>query len=130
MARQPKGTLTPGELRIMKVLWIRGPSTAADVTEALMRSKVAKNTVLTMLKILERKGKITHSTEGRSFVYRPLVTEKAARRTMLDDVIGRFFSGSRSALLLHILEDEQISRDDARRIQDVLESRRGSKRGI
>lgn len=129
MARRPIATLTPGELRIMKILWARGPSTAADVTEALMRSKVAKSTVLTMLKILERKGHITHSTEARSFVYRPLVTEKAARRTMLEDVIGRFFEGSRSALLLHVLEDKQITEDDARRIRTMLASPRGSKRG-
>jgi BlaI family transcriptional regulator, penicillinase repressor len=128
MPRKHRSALTPGELRIMKVLWGRGPSTAAEVTDALLRSKVAKNTVLTMLKILERKGQITHSIAGRSFVYRPLLSQQTARRTMLNEVIGRFFDGSRSALLLHILEDKPISLDDARRIRTILASVKGTKR--
>ena len=122
MPRPRSPNLTPGELRIMKVLWSRGPSSATQIAEAIKRPVLARTTVLTLLGILERKGHIAHDVEGRSFVYRATLDERAARRRILDDVAGLFFGGSRRALLLHVLADEQISPEEAQRIREILES--------
>jgi predicted transcriptional regulator len=106
----------------MKVLWDRGPSTATQIVEVIGRPVPARTTVLTLLGILERKGHITHDEDGRTFVYRAVLDERTARRSMLDDVVGRFFGGSRRALLLHVLEEEKISEEEARRIRKILDS--------
>jgi BlaI family transcriptional regulator, penicillinase repressor len=121
MARPRSPTLTPGELRIMRILWSRGPSSAAQIVAALRRPVPARTTVLTLLGILERKGQIAHDVDGRSFVYHATVDERTARRRILDDVVSRFFGGSRRALLLHVLEEEKISEDEARRIREILD---------
>jgi predicted transcriptional regulator len=102
------------------VLWDRGPSTAAQITQAIQHPALAKTTVLTTLGILERKGQITHDIEGRTHVFRALVGEEAARRSVLDDLTKRFFGGSRRALLLHVLEAEAIGEAEARRIREIL----------
>lgn len=122
MPRPPSRILTPGELRIMQVLWSRGPSSVAHIVEAIKRPVLARTTVLTLLGILERKGHITHDVDGRSFVYRATLDERAARRRSLDEVVSRFFGGSRRALLLHVLADEKISEEEARRIREILDS--------
>jgi len=125
MPRPASPTLTPGELRIMKVLWRRGPSTAAQIAEAIKRPALARTTVLTLLGILERKGHVAHEVDGRTFVYHGRLDEQAARRNILDEVVGRFFGGSSRALLLHVLEEEKIGEEEARRIREILDSAGG-----
>jgi len=120
MPRPSAKTLTPGELRIMRVLWSRGPSTASQVAGSIKGPVLAKNTVLTTLGILERKGQITHEAEGRAFLYRATVDEQAARKSVLDDLVARFFGGSRRALLMHVIEDEVIGEDEVSRIREIL----------
>ena len=69
MARKTSPTLTEAELRLMNVLWTRGPSTVGDVVEALPAEvDLAYSTVLTTLRILEEKGYLRHAKEGRAFV--------------------------------------------------------------
>ena len=57
MARTKSATLTEAELRIMKVLWDRGPATVHEVMQALTpESPLAYNSVLPIIRILEKKG--------------------------------------------------------------------------
>jgi BlaI family transcriptional regulator, penicillinase repressor len=118
LARPAASTLTPGELRLMQILWSDGPSSASQVAAAL--PKLSKNAVFTTLSILERKGQITHEVVGRTFIYRALTDERSARKRVLDDIAARFFGGSKGALLLQLIEDEAISEADAARIEDAL----------
>jgi BlaI family transcriptional regulator, penicillinase repressor len=82
MARRRSTVFTDGELRIMRVLWERGPATVAEVVDAIVGPrKPAYNTVLTMLGILEEKGYVRHEKAGRAFAYVPLVDRAEARQT-------------------------------------------------
>jgi predicted transcriptional regulator len=66
MARKPSPTLTDAELRPMEILWKRGPSTVADVVNALPKKLgLSYSTVLTTLRILEQKGYVKHTKEGQ-----------------------------------------------------------------
>lgn len=118
MARPAASTLTPGELRLMQILWSNGPSSASQVAAAL--PKLSKNAVFTTLSILERKGKIAHQVVGRTFIYHSLVDERTARRTVIDDIVARFFGGSKGALVLQLLEDVPVAKSDAARIEEAL----------
>ena len=64
MARRRSSTLTEAELRLMEVLWQRGESTVAEVTAALPPPPLAYNSVLTTMRILERKGYVAHEEAG------------------------------------------------------------------
>lgn len=118
MARPAASTLTPGEVRLMKVLWRDGPSSASQVAAAL--PKLSKNAVFTTLSILERKGHIAHQVVGRTFIYHSLVDERTARKRVIEDVVARFFGGSKGALVLQLLEDDPITTSDAARIEEAL----------
>ena len=123
MARKRSPNLTEAELRLMDVLWERGSSTVADVAEALPKELgLAYNTVLTTMRILEEKGYLTHSKseEGRAFVYRPLVGRQEAGRNAVRYLVSRFFRNSPELLVLNLLEDEELSEPELRRIRQLL----------
>lgn len=106
----------------MRVLWDRSRATVGDVVDGIAGArKPAYNTVLTMLRILERKGYVTHEKAGRAFVYAPVIDERQARRSALSHVLNRFFDGSPELLVLNLLEHEHLDAEELRRVQDLID---------
>jgi BlaI family penicillinase repressor len=111
---------TDRELDIMAVLWEHGPSTVAEVRSRL-GDAVSHNTVATMLTILEGKGRVAHTEEGRAFRYHPLVDRAEAGRTAFARLVDAMFGGSQEALVTHFVKDRQLSRAELERIRSVLD---------
>lgn len=132
MARRRSAALTDGELKLMRVLWDKGRATVGEVVDDLPGpQKPAYNTVLTMLRILERKTFVMHEKEGRAFVYVPLIDRGQARRSALSHLLNRFFEDSPELLVLNLLEHKDGDEDELRRVRQLLEGRRepnGSRR--
>jgi predicted transcriptional regulator len=124
MSRPTSALLTDGELRLMRVLWEKGEATVSDVVDSLQaRPKPAYNSVLTLLRILEKKRYVTHRKDGRAFIYRPVIARADARRSALKTLVNRFFEGSPRLLMLNLLENEHLSpgalEDLRKRIEDA-----------
>ncbi len=116
-------TLTEAELRLMKLLWLRGESAVGDLVSAMPEGEtLAYNSVLTTIRILEQKGYVEHRQEGRAFVYWPCVAEHEASRSEVRHVLSRFFGNSRERLLLSLLGDEEISAEELQRLKDAIQS--------
>lgn len=115
---------TQRELDVMSVLWDRGPSTVAEVRKAL-DDELAYTTVLTVLRILEEKGYVGHTTEGRAHRYRPLVERAAAGESALRRLRDRLFGGSPELLLTRLVDDEDLTEEELRRMRDLLADRLG-----
>lgn len=115
---------TARELDVISVLWDHGPSTVAEVKAAL-DDELAYTTVLTVLRILEDKGYVTHTAEGRSHRYEPLVERSAAGVSALKRVRQRLFGGSPELLLTGLVEDEDLTEQELRRMRDLLAKRLG-----
>ncbi|KPJ75076.1 MAG: BlaI family transcriptional regulator [Gemmatimonas sp. SG8_23] len=113
---------TARELDVMAVLWERGPSTVAEVRRAL-DDELAYNTVLTVLRILEEKGHVTHEEEGRAHRYVPLVEREEAGESALRRITRKLFSGSPELLLMRLVEDEDLDEGEVRRMRDLLAER-------
>lgn len=113
---------TARELDVMAVLWERGPSTVAEVQEALA-DELAYTTVLTLLRVLEEKGHVTHTTEGRAHRYTPLVERRAAGRSALQRIKESLFGGSPELLLTRLVEDTDLTEEELRRMRDLLQRR-------
>ncbi|MGO9339141.1 MAG: BlaI/MecI/CopY family transcriptional regulator [Terracidiphilus sp.] len=114
-------TLTPAELRLMKVLWDRGESTVADmVTATSPEGELAYTSVLTTIRILETKGYVSHRQEGRAFLYSSAVGEQEASRSEVRHVLQRFFGNSRERLLLSLLGDDEIGPDELKRLKEAI----------
>ena len=121
MARPKSPTLTEAELRLMNVLWKKEKATVSDVVAALPGDEpLAYSTVLTTLRILERKGYVTHEKEGRAYVYQPVVGREDARRSVVRYMMSRFFNNSPEALMLNIIENETIDGDVLDRLKRML----------
>ena len=116
-------TLTEAELRLMDVLWQKGPCTVQQVLDALLeKPSLAYNSVLTTIRVLERKGYLEHSKDGRAHIYAPLVERQEASRTEIGHLVGRFFENSKDLLVLNILEDRGLEEDEIRRLRELLAS--------
>jgi predicted transcriptional regulator len=114
-------TLTEAELRLMKMLWVRGESAVSDLVAAMPESEVlAYTSVLTTVRILEQKGYVRHRQEGRAFLYSPCVKEQEASRSEIRHMMQRFFGNSRERLLLSLLGDEEIDAEELRRLKDAI----------
>jgi BlaI family penicillinase repressor len=117
VARKPSSGLTEAEHRIMNVLWDLPDATVGQVVERLEGpSRPAYNSVLTLLRILERKGYVRHEKQGRAFTYAPIINRTQARRGALTHLLSRFFNGSREELMLDLLGHENV---DRRQVEDV-----------
>lgn len=124
MSRKPSQTLTEAELRLMEVLWERGPSTVGEVVEALSQEPpLAYSSVLTTLRILEQKQYVTHTKEGRAFTYHPVVDQVKARRSAVKHLLSRFFGDSPGQLVLNVLSLEEIDDRELSQLKRMIEER-------
>jgi predicted transcriptional regulator len=121
MPPKPSNTLTPAELRLMRILWMRGESAVADIAAAAAdESPLAYTSVLTTVRILEQKGYVTHRQQGRAFLYSPCVAEDDASRSEIRHVLERFFGNSRERLVLSLLGDDELTPAELKRLKERI----------
>ncbi len=122
MPPKTSATLTEAEQRLMEVLWAKGPSTVHQVLQWLpAKPALAYNSVLTTIRILEKKGYVQHSKEGRAHVYIPLVGRQEATRSAVRSLVNRFFQNSHELLVLNVLEDKSITAEELKRLNSLLQ---------
>jgi len=108
----------------MKIVWERESATVRDVYEALLeRRKVAYTTVMTMMKILEQKKYLKKTQVDRAYVYRPTEPKGQVIGAMVREFVNRVFNGSAEPLLVHLVEDNQLSGKD---LEEIARLRRKS----
>jgi BlaI family transcriptional regulator, penicillinase repressor len=108
----------------MRVLWQKGSGTVQQVLDSLTeRPVLAYNSILTTIRILERKGYLKHAKDGRAHIYSPVVQQQDATRTEIRHLVSRFFRDSHEDLVLNILEDRGVHRDELDRLRKMLDQR-------
>ena len=110
------------ELDVMNVLWERGPSTVAEVREAL-QDRLAYTTVLTVLRTLEEKGYATREEVGRAHRYQARLQRRAAGESAVRRLTRRLFKDSPELLLTQLMSDRQLSDDELLRLRELLDER-------
>jgi BlaI family penicillinase repressor len=117
--------LTPQELEIMKVVWQLGSATVRDVYEEMLKHrKVAYTTVMTMMKILEGKGFLKKSAGDRAYLYKPAQPKERVVGGMVKEFLNRVFNGSAKPLLVHLVENKQVTDDELQEIRRLLEEKK------
>jgi len=105
----------------MKILWERGESAVSDMVTAISaETELAYTSVLTTIRILEKKGYVCHRQEGRAFLYSSCVGESEAGRSEVRHVLQRFFGNSRERLLLSLLGDDEITPEELNRLRVAI----------
>jgi len=109
------------QIAIMRILWLRGEASVADVHGALLEERaLAPTTIATMLLKMEKKGVVAHRTEGRRFIYQPTISEAQVRRGMVDELTDRLFGGDSSALVAHLLAEHRASETELEEIREQI----------
>lgn len=112
------------QMRIMQVLWKKQRATAREITEAINEYEpIAHSTVQIIIRTLEAKKAITHDTQGRTFIFYPLVQQEKAVRNAMHEFVDRVFNGSIEGLAVYLAQSENISPEDKKRFADTLISR-------
>jgi len=123
----PKSTAIPtaAEFRLLEILWRLGEGTIEDFLRASGQDNPLNyKTVQTVLRIMENKRFVSHSLRGRAFVYRPRVKRSDVSRGSLRSLLDRYFRGSRSELLVNLLENERIDPTELQELERLIRSYR------
>ena len=126
MPRKQSPTLTEAELRLMEVLWEKGPASVHQLLEALPeKPALAYNSVLTTIRILEKKGYVEHTKDGRAHIYTPLIAREEASRFEIRNLVNRFFKSSHELLVLNLLEDKNLDAEELQRVKALIDTAGG-----
>ena len=126
MARKTNAPhITPAELDVMKALWKIGSGTVQQVIDALPAgdTRPAYTTIMTMMKNLGEKGALAVDRGRQPFVYTPAVRREQVLRQRLESFVQNVFDGQAEELVLHLVEESDLSADDLRRIEDKIQKR-------
>jgi BlaI family transcriptional regulator, penicillinase repressor len=128
MAKRAGKRPTESELEILSVLWQRGPATVREVHEALARHKpIGYTTTLKLMQIMHDKGLVARDESQRSHLYRPVLSQAAAQKTMLRSMLDRVFGGSAARLAVQALQAGDVSRDELDEIRQLLDRLEGER---
>jgi BlaI family transcriptional regulator, penicillinase repressor len=123
MARPVSTTPTDAERAILEVLWKKKEASVREVTDELSKKKpVAYTTVLTMFKILDKKGLVSHRTEGRAFIYSAAISRTEARTQALENLLKQFFNGSPNVLAQHLVNEHDMDVDELKALQEKVDT--------
>lgn len=111
MPRKPSKTFTDRELEIMRVVWKLGEATARQIQERLPGDR-HYNTVMTIIRVLERKNHLIHREDGRTFIYKASVAPEMARTRVLKHMVKQVFGGSAASLVLSLVETGDLTPEE------------------
>ena len=118
--------ITAAELRIMKVIWQLGSGTVRQTLNALPVDEgtpPAYTTIMTMMKQLAEKGALDVDCERQPFVYTPAVRRDQVLRQRVTQFLKIVFDGHAEDLVLHLVEEADLSAADIRRIEAKIRKR-------
>jgi predicted transcriptional regulator len=119
MPRKPSEVFTDKELQIMKVVWQMGEASVKDIQERLPGDP-HYNSVLTIIRVLERKGHLVHRAEGKAYFYRAGESKEKARARLLRHLVDQVFSGSAPSAVLSLVEAGDLTKQDLDEIREKI----------
>ena len=111
MPRKPSELFTDKEMEIMKLVWQMGEATVKEIQERLP-GEPHYNSVLTIIRVLERKGHLVHRAEGKTYFYRPNESSENARSRLLRHLVDQVFGGSATSAVLNLVETGDLTKSD------------------
>ncbi len=110
--------LTKAEEQIMQILWETGGGLVRDIREKFGDPKPARNTVSTVLRVLETKGFVSHESLGNIHRYFPVVSKEEYSKNQLFRLMGGYFNDSFTAMASFFAREKDLS---AREMEEILE---------
>jgi len=117
--------ISEAEWEVMKVVWAKGPCSAAEIVEALTGEDSSRHpkTIKTYLGRLTAKKALGFRKEGRGYLYRPLVTENECVKAVSESFLERVFGGSIRPMLAHFVEQKKLSAQEIQELKRLLDKK-------
>ena len=122
MPRKPSETFTDKELEIMQIVWELGEATTRQIQERLSGMR-HYNSVLTIVRVLEKKGHLTHREDKKTYIYRATESRETSRSSVLGYLVKQVFGGSASSLVLNLVETGDLTSKDIEEIRKQIAAR-------
>ena len=120
---------TPAEARLLKALWALGQATVEQVVNSFPAAEQPNyKTTHTFLRIMEAKGFVTHTAQGKVFVFRPAVSEYEVARASVSTLLQQNFGGSVSGLFVNLLESGTLQPGELHEIEGLIQRYREAKK--
>lgn len=119
MPRKPSETFTDKELEIMQIVWESGEATTRQIQAKLSGTR-HYNSVLTIVRVLEKKGHLTHREDGKTYIYRATESRESARKNVLGHLLKQVFGGSAQSLVLNLVETGDLTSKDLEEIRHQI----------
>jgi BlaI family penicillinase repressor len=125
MARPGTEQPTELELQFLKILWEKSPQPVRDIRDLLAKAgrDIAHTSVITTLNTMVKKQLVTREKEGKAFLFSPKVTREQVSQSVLGDVVNRVFDGSATAVLLGVIEQNEIDLDELKELRKLIDQR-------
>ena len=110
--------LTKAEEQIMQILWDRKKGLVKDIRDSFSDPKPARNTVSTVLRILEKKGHVGHKAYGNVHLYRPIVSKSEYSKSQLFGLMENYFNNSFPAMASFFAREKDLTLQE---LEELLE---------
>lgn len=119
---QPFPRISETEWEVLRAIWTGHPVSAAEIISRLSATDPSwhPKTARTLIARLVEKGALTYDVDGRTFLYRPLVTEEQCVAQASNSFLDRVFGGALKPMLAHFVEHRNLSPADLRDLEDLL----------
>jgi predicted transcriptional regulator len=113
--------ITKAQEDLLKALWEIKEGAVSDILDSLTEPKPAYNTVATVIKVLEKKGYVSHKTYGKTNVYFPVVTKKDYAQYVMKNTFKSLFNGSLNQMVSSFVKSREVSLTELEELKEMLE---------
>ena len=110
--------LTKAEEQIMQILWKKGEAIVSDIRSTFNDPKPSRNTISTIVRILEKKGYVDHKAYGNVYVYYPLITKDEYSKSQLFGLMERYFNNSFPVMASFFVREKDLT---LKELEELLE---------
>jgi BlaI family penicillinase repressor len=126
MSRTPR--ISEAEWEVMEVLWRKHPLTALEVVRQLAPHKDWKDlTVRSLIGRLVRKKAVGFRADGKTYLYRPLLTREQCVRGLSQSFLEKAFEGATASLLIHFVETKSLTKEELSELEAVIRQKKKGK---
>jgi predicted transcriptional regulator len=120
--------ITKAQEDLLKALWTIKEGAVSDILESLPEPRPAYNTVATVIKVLEKKGYVSHRTFGKTNVYFPVISRKDYAQHVLKNAFSGLFNSSLNQLVSTFVKSREVSLNELEELKEMLEKEIKQKR--
>lgn len=114
--------ITKAQEEILRTLWEVGEGVVTDVIDRLPEPKPAYNTVSTVIKVLEKKGYVSHKVYGKTHVYYPIVSREEYARNTIKSTFNELFNNSLNQVVSFFVKEDKVSLNELEALKIFIEA--------